>query len=250
MRPLTFLMAAVVSVVVALLGARCDPRTQAAAVEAEPPRLEENAVEQTNDTLREFLAREPACYQWTESFGDEPIAHEGGLIFYVVGEKVFSRAWFGSAESVRRWPPVFGVGVIRGQTLFVSYRNATGEAGHEHYCASCRFDFDLSELSFKCSFMQKVNAHPEAPLTPGTAQGQRLAKTPKSFAPHLESVRWHSQNALPLEDGAEPCPVTPGAADPALAADYRGRTYHFCSQSCYEIFLQKPELFVPEGGVR
>ena len=71
-----------------------------------------------------FPERKMVSYSWVEA-GPWERNNKGGLIFYRLGQKIFSRAW--PSLGGRFWPPVVGVGVFEkdGSTCGVSVGNGS-----------------------------------------------------------------------------------------------------------------------------
>jgi YHS domain-containing protein len=254
MRPVTLLCSAILLVGLAVAGAfarrdLAEPSVaapSAAVTETEPAAIP--PAPSTAATLRAFFSREPACYTWTECFGDEPVAHGGGMVIYMAGDKVYSRAWYGYAEYVMRWPLVTGVGTLVGNTLHIAFRNGTCQPDHAFYYATCVFEFDPSDKSFKCSFMQKANPHPKVPVAPGNARGAYVSKPSSEYQQAIASVRTQAAQApAPRQPGeGEWCPVVQREVDPDVFLEYQGKVYHFCCPACRDVFDSRPKAFTQD----
>ncbi len=132
------------------------------------------------------LSAEPVCYRWQETLGDDEIDHHGYVLFLLDGDKVYSRAWFERAEFVREWPAVEGVGTLKGNTIKLVYRSASGLPEHDFYFARCNFKMSNDGQSFHCEFTQKAE-----PNSNDLATGQAIGKLQPDakFEAHEERIR-------------------------------------------------------------
>lgn len=195
----------------------------------------------TRLSLKEFLQHGPACYHWSEIYGDVSRTHSGGLIFTLHGDTVFSTAWYTTAQPARAWPLVSGNGFLDGDTLQIAYRNATGDPAHAFYHAACRFQIDPVTREFHCDFTQQ--AGPIGEISPGAAHGVLVASPGPEFDAYLPALLAKASTPQQQAD-TEHCPVlTENAGKPENSLVYNGRTFHFCCTSCMKVFQARPEAF-------
>lgn len=181
-------------------------------------------------------------FSWTETLGAEPLQNGGGLVFLKKGARIYSRAW--RFQSKVDWPPVEGVGFLEGATIHVAYRSLSGEPDHEFYHAYCRFELAAGGRTFKCSFIQKATASPEAPLLPGTAQGKIVVEPSSEFQGHVASLEILADSLSLMSVSEENCPVLPlWPSEPKFTVRRNGRAIKLCCSSCLAVFEQKPEVF-------
>ncbi len=193
--------------------------------------------------LETLLSGDVAAYTWSEGAAGQNSNHNGIILFYRSRGEVYGRAW--PLKSNNNWPAVRGVGALKGDDVHIVFRSAA--PGHDFYHADCHFSFSADGRTFVCTAMQKAQAGDENPMVPCVANGELIEKLNSSMAGHIEKLRLMARGAAPDKEPAtearERCPVLKNAASDRISAAHGGKTYHFCCESCRNVFLGNPQAF-------
>ncbi len=202
------------------------------------------------------LEKGPLAFSWTETLRGEPIHHHGGLLFVKKHGRVYSRAWFARAKTVRPWPPVEGIGSLAKEGIRIVYRSASELPAHEFYFVECNFEFSSDASNMTVRFEQQAQpADPgsdnHAILSPGQAMGQRIHKFDSTVSNELTLLR-SFVNRTRESDGRITskelrCSLLPyRQAKPGLYEKYKSKEYYFCCEGCRTVFKADPLPFLKE----
>jgi YHS domain-containing protein len=196
--------------------------------------------------LERLLCRDVAAYKWVEGTASQNFEHFGVMLLYLSAGEVYGRAW--PQKSKNNWPTVRGIGSLEGDELHIVFRSAAAMPGHEFYHADCRFKLSADGRTFVCNAMQKAQAGDATPMVPSFANGELLEKLDPDWSVQVEHLRGMARGEpWDMEPGAENrerCPVLKAVASDRVSAEYNGKTYHFCCESCRSVFLGNPGAFV------
>ncbi len=128
------------------------------------------------------------------------------------------------------------------RSLSIAFRSA--DPTHDFYFAQSDFAFAADGATFTCTFKQKTNDPTAVGLSPGSARGS-LAEATDEFQWHIRALQERAREAIAAAAGPEHCAVLHWQrAHAEYAAEYAGKTYHFCCPSCQHVFAANPGGYV------
>jgi YHS domain-containing protein len=197
--------------------------------------------------IERLLSHDVVAYKWVEGTPNQNFEHFGVMLLYSSGGEVFARAW--PQKSKNNWPTVRGIGSLEGDELHIVFRSAATMPGHDFYHADCRFKLSVDGGSFVCNAMQKAQDG-DAPMVPSFARGELLEQLDPDWSVQVEHLRdmarGQPSDYEPGGESGERCPVLKTKASEQVSAQYNGKTYHFCCESCRSVFMGNPGAFVGE----